>query len=63
MTWIKIGKPRSRQNVLRDNHKFEVKHMYKGKLKARNGNEEQMGNKLIKENYEKSALDELLLNN
>ena len=32
--------------------------MYKGKLKAQNGNEEQMGNKLIKENYEKSALDE-----
>ena len=39
---------------------FEVKHMYKGKLKQENGNEEQMGNKLIKENYEESALDELL---
>ena len=35
--------------------------MYKSKLKAQNGNEEQMGNKLIKENYERSALDELLV--
>ena len=36
---------------------FEVKHMYKGKLNQENENEEQMGNNLIKENYEENALD------
>ena len=31
--------------------------MYKGKLNQENENEEYMGNNLIKENYEKNALD------
>ena len=33
--------------------------MYKGKLKQENENEQLMGNNLIKENYEESALDKL----
>ena len=33
--------------------------MYKGKLNQENDNEEQMGNNLIKENYEENALDKL----
>ena len=38
---------------------LEIKHMYKGKLKQENENEELMGNNLIKENYEENALDKL----
>ena len=33
--------------------------MYKGKLNQENENEEEMGNNLIKENYEENALDKL----
>ena len=33
--------------------------MYKGKFKQENENEELMGNNLIKENYQKNALDKL----